>query len=175
MKPHSLAHGGAPTLSSSPRSRWRGGAAAALVALAVPLAGAPAAHAVPTAAAKLNSAAKQSPNRQVVALAQFKAGLSERQARTIVRAHHGKITDRLPAIGGFAVKLSAKQARALKSAKGVVNVTLNTRVKNTGVVGGLVNTVTSGPAPRGLQPNFTKTVGADSAFTRGLTGKGIGV
>src|SRR5689334_19523788 len=149
----SKAHGGAPTLSSSPRSRWRGGAAAALVAIAVPFVAAPAAHAVPNAAAKLNSAAKHSPNRQVVALAQFKPGLSEKQARGIVRAHHGKVTDRLPAIGGFAVKLPAKQARALKTAKGVVNVTLNTKVKNTGVVTGLVNTVTGTTAPRGLQTN----------------------
>jgi serine protease AprX len=110
-----------------------------------------------------------------VALAQFKAGLSEKRARKIVRAHHGKVTDRLPAIGGFAVKLPAKQARALKTAKGVVNVTLNTKVKNTGLVSGLVDTVTGATAPRGLQTNFTKTVGAESALSRGLTGRGIGV
>jgi serine protease AprX len=93
-------------------------AAAALFALAVPLAvGGPVAHATPNAAMKLNAAAKHSPNRTVVALAQFEPGVSRKQARTIVRAHHGKITNDLAAIHGYAVKLPAKQARALKSAK----------------------------------------------------------
>src|SRR4051812_39477124 len=163
----SPAHGGALNLSSTPRSRWRGGVAAALVALAVPLAGAPVAHAAPNAAAKLNSAAKRSPNRSVVALAQFKAGLSEKQARKIVRAHHGKITANLPAIGGYAVKLSAKQAKALKTAKGVVNVTLNTNVKNTG----------NGNDKKidGALTTFAQTVGATTLHAAGITGKGVGV
>src|SRR4051812_19138170 len=155
---HSLAHGGALKLSPSHRGRWRGGAVVALAAIAVPLAvGGPVAQAAPTAAAKLTAAAKKSPNHQVVALAQFKPGLSEKKARAIVHAHHGKVTDRLPSIGGFAVKLSAKQARALKTAKGVVNVTLNTKVRNTGTVGAGLNTGTAATTPTGLLTNLPKT------------------
>src|SRR5439155_10175694 len=104
---------------------------------------------------KLNSAAAASPNRTVVALAQFKPGLSEKRARAIVRAHHGKITDNLPAIGGFAVKLPAKQARALKRVSGVLNVTLNTKVKTTGLGNG------------NLKTTFTQSVGAESINGQG--------
>ena len=137
----------------------------ALAAIAVPLAaGGPVAHAAPTAAAKLNELAKTSPNREVVALAQFKPGVSETQAREIVRANNGKVTDRLPAIGGLAVKLSAKHARALKTANGVLNVTLNTKVKNTSIDSG-----------NGALTTYAQTVGADQLHAAGLTGKGVGV
>src|SRR4051794_1368253 len=163
--PHSLAHGGALTLSHSPKSRWRGAAAAAALALAVPLAaGTSAAHAAPNAAAKLASVARKAPNRQVIAIAQFKPGLSEAKARKIVRAHHGRITDRLPSIQGFAVKLPARQAKSLRAAKRVVNVTLNTKVHNT----------STGPS-NGLLANYPQTVGADKLQASGITGKGIGV
>jgi len=139
--------------------------AAALVALAIPFAlGGSVAQATPSAAMKLNAAAAHAPHRTVVALAQFKPGVSERRARAIVRAHHGTVTDSLPAIGGFAVKLSAKEARALKGAKGVLNVTLNTKVKTTGLGNG-----------KGLQTTFTQSVGAAAASGQGLTGKGVGV
>src|ERR1700754_1661643 len=97
----SLAHGGALKLSLPPMSRRTGGAVAALLAAAVPLTvGAAVANATPNAAAKLASVARTAPNRQVVAIAQFKPGLSEAKARKIVCAHHGKITDRLPSIRG---------------------------------------------------------------------------
>ena len=107
--------------------------------------------------------AKQSPNRKVVAIAQFKAGVSERKARALVRSHHGRVTDRLPAINGFAIKLPAREARALRRSKQVLNVTLNTRVRNTGVDGG------------SLATNYPKTVGADKLWAAGITGKGVGV
>jgi len=150
-------------------------AAAALIALAVPFAvGGPVAQATPNAAMKLNSAAAKSPSRTVVALAQFKPGVSDKRARAIVRAHHGKITNTLPAIGGFAVKLSAKSARELKDAKGVLNVTLNTKVKTT-AIGLPILGQGSSAAPRGLQTTFPQTVGATALNAQGLTGKGVGV
>src|SRR3954452_25335039 len=163
---HSKAHGGARTLSLSPSSRIRGGATAALLAIAVPLAGASVAHATPNAAAKLASTARKAPHRQVVAITQFKPGLSEAKARKIVRAHHGRITDRLPSIQGFAVKLPARQAKSLRAAKRyVVNVTLNTKVRNT----------STGDASGLLATNYPKTVGADQLQASGITGKGVGV
>jgi serine protease AprX len=151
-------------MSSSPKSRWRGRAVAVLLAAAVPLAASgPVAQAAPTAQARLASAAKKSPNRKVVAIAQFRPGLSERKARALVRSHHGRVTDRLPAINGFAVKLPAREARSLRRSRQVLNVTLNTRVRNTGVDGGTLAT------------NYPKTVGADKLWAAGITGKGVGV
>ena len=99
-----------------------------------------------------------------MAIAQFKAGVSERKARALVRSHRGRVTDRLPAVNGLAIKLPARQARALRRSKRVLNVTLNTRVRSTtGVDGG------------SLATNYPKTVGADKLWAAGITGKGVGV
>jgi serine protease AprX len=164
--PHSKAHGGAEKLSLSSSSRIRGGAVAALLAVAVPLAGASVAQATPNAAAKLASMAKKAPKRQVIALVQFKPGLKESKARKIVRRHHGRVTDRLPSIQGFAVKIPARQAKSLRAEKRVRNVTLNTKVKTTST-----GTETAG----GLATTFPATVGATALQAAGLTGKGVGV
>jgi serine protease AprX len=151
-------------LSVSPTSRWRGRTLAVLIAAAAPLAsGGPVAQAAPSAQARLASAAKKAPNSKVVAIVQFKAKVSERKARAVVRAHHGRVTDRLPAIGGLAVKLPARDARSLRRSKWVLNLTLNTRVHGTGVNAGTLAT------------NYPKTVGADTLWAAGFTGKGVGV
>ena len=94
---------------------------------------------------------------------QFKAKVNERQARAIVRAHRGRVTDRLPAVKGLAVTLPARQASALRQDKQVRNVTLNTRVHSTKAFGDWLGTT------------FPRTVGADKAWDRGITGKGVGV
>lgn len=148
-------------MSRSTSSRARRSAVAALLAVAVPLTAATAATAAPTAAARLATTAKKSPNRSVTAIVQFK--VDEAKAKQIVKAHKGKITDKLPAVRGFAVTLPAKQAKALKSAKGVLNVTLNSKVKSTSF------------SPELLATNFPKTTGADQAWAAGVTGKGVGV
>jgi serine protease AprX len=151
-------------MSDSPKSRWRGWTIGVLLALVVPFAASGAtAQAVPTAQAHLASVAKASPNRMVVAIAQFKPGLSERTARALVRSHHGRVTDRLPSLNGFAVRLPAREARALRRSRQVLNVTLNTRVRNTGVDGG------------SLATTYPKTIGADRLWAAGITGKGVGV
>jgi serine protease AprX len=151
-------------LSRSPTSRWRGRTVAVLLAAAVPLvASGSVAQAAPSAQARLASVAKKSPNRQVVAIVQFKRGLSERKARALVRSHHGRVADRLPSINGFAIRIPAREARALRRSTQVLNVTLNTRVRNTGVEGG------------SLATTYPKTIGADKLWAAGITGKGIGV
>ena len=80
-----------------------------------------------------------------------------------MRSHHGRVTDRLPSINGFAVKLPARDARALRRSKQVLNLTLNTRVRSTGIDGG------------SLATTYPKTVGADKLWAAGITGKGVGV
>jgi serine protease AprX len=145
-------------------SRWRGRTVAVLLAAAVPLAAsASAAQAAPSAQARLASVAKKSPNRNVVAIVQFKRGVSERRARTLVRSHHGHVTNRLPSVNGLAIKLPARDARALRRSKHVLNVTLNTRVRPTGVDAG------------SLATTYPKTIGADKLWAAGITGKGVGV
>jgi serine protease AprX len=151
-------------LSSSPLSRWRGRTVAVLLSAAVPLvASGSVAQAAPTAQARLASVATKAPNRTVTAIVQFKRGVSERRARTLVRSHHGRVTDRLPSINGFAVKLPAREARALRRNKQVLNLTLNTRVRGTGVDAG------------SLATTYPKTIGADKLWAAGITGKGVGV
>ncbi|MEO8687467.1 MAG: ice-binding family protein [Solirubrobacteraceae bacterium] len=107
--------------------------------------------------------AKQHPRRKVVAIAQFDPGVSERRARALVRSHGGRVTERLPAINGFAVRLPARRARTLLRSKRILNVTLNARIHANGVGGG------------SLATNYPKTVGADKLWAAGITGKGVGV
>jgi hypothetical protein len=68
----------------------------------------------------------------VIAIAQFKPSVSERAARRLVRAHHGRVAGRLSIIHAFAVKLPARQAAALGRDRHLVAVTLNTRVRREG-------------------------------------------
>jgi serine protease AprX len=145
-------------------SRWRGQTIAVLFATAVALtAGGSVAQAAPSAQRRLALVARKAPNRAVVAIVQFKRNLSERRARALVRSHHGHVTARLPSIRGFAIKIAARDARALRRSRQVLEVTLNTRVRTTGVDGG------------SLATNYPKTVGADKLWTLGITGKGVGV
>ena len=95
-------------------TRWRSRLAVALVAAAVPsVAGTAVAGAAPSAQARLTAVAAKAPARKVTAIVQFKAGLAEKQAKTIVRAHGGKVVSRVPLINGLAVQLPAKEAKAL--------------------------------------------------------------
>ena len=143
--------------------RKSGRVVAALLAAALPLTAATTANAAPSAAARLAATAKQSPHKRVTAIVQFKASVSPARAKRIVKAHKGQVTDRLPAVRGFAVKLPAKQARSLKRAKGVIDVTLNTKVSSTGFDGALTAS------------DYPHTTGAVRAWTTGVTGKGVGV
>jgi serine protease AprX len=150
----------------SPMSRWRGRILAILLTAVVPLAaGGPVAQAAaPQSAQKrLTTVAKKHPRRKVVAIAQFNASVSERRARALVRRHHGRVTNRLPAINGLAIRIPARQARVLRSNKKVLNVTLDARVRSTSVDGG------------SLATSYPKTIGADKLWAAGITGKGVGV
>ncbi len=137
--------------------------ATVLVAGAVFASGGAAAQAVPSAPARLAAVARTAPSRTVVAIVQFKPSVSERAARATIRRHGGKVLSRVPLINGLAVKVTAKQARALKSERGVVNVTLNSRVHSTGIDSGR------------LAANYPKTINAHKLWQRGITGKGVGV
>jgi serine protease AprX len=144
--------------------RWRGRTVALLLAAVVPVAAsASIAQAAPSAHARLTLLAKTHPDRKVEVIAQFRSGTSERKARALVRSHHGRVTDRLSAIHGFVIRLPARQARALRGSKRVLNVTVNGRMHSTSVNGGRLATT------------YPKTVGADKLWAAGITGEGVGV
>jgi serine protease AprX len=136
----------------------------ALAAAIAPLAlGTAAAEAVPSAKAQLASVARSAPSRTVVAIAQFKPGFSQKRARRLVRAHHGRVTADLSLIHGLAVKLPARAAKTLARNRHVVALSLNAKVKGQGVSSGQLSTT------------FPKTIRADKLWRLGITGKGVGV
>ena len=142
----------------------RASLAVGAVALVV-LTGAPAAHAAPSAAARLASAARSAPTRQVVAIVQLQPGVSERQARALAHRHGARVTSALPLIHGLTLQLPAAQARRLAHARGVKNVTLNSRVKPQAI------------NATKLVTTYPKTVAADRLWSGpgAVTGKGVGV
>jgi serine protease AprX len=145
--------------------RWRRWTVAFLLASVALLgATAPVSQAAPSPRSVLTQLAKKHPNRKVEVIVQFKPGTAPRTKRSIVRARHGRVTSRLPAISGLAVKLKARDAVALRRHKRVRNVTLNTLMRSTaGFDGGKLATT------------YPKTVGADKLWAAGITGKGVGV
>jgi serine protease AprX len=144
--------------------RRRGRAVAILLAAVVPLgASAAAAEPAPSAHARLALVAKQHPDRKVEVIAQFTSGTSARRAGALVRSHHGRVTDRLSAINALVIRIPAREARALRSSRQVVNVTVNGSVHSTSVNSGSLGTT------------YPKTIGADKLWDAGITGKGVGV
>src|SRR3954452_21357894 len=97
------------------------------MAAAVAVRAAPA-QAAPTAQARVAAVAVKAPNKKVTAIVQFKTSVGEQAAATLVRKHQGRVTSRVPLIHGLAVKLPARQARALARDTKVTGLTLNSRV-----------------------------------------------
>jgi serine protease AprX len=147
-------------LSRTLQARLSVAVAAAIAPLAL---GTAAAQAIPSAKAQLASVARSAPSRNVVAIAQFKPGFGQKQARKLVLAHHGRVTADLSVIHGLAVKLSAREAKALARNRHVVALSLNAKVKGQGVNAGQLSTT------------FPKTIRADKLWRLGITGRGVGV
>ena len=151
-------------LFRSSERRRRGRIVAALLATVITLgASTSGAQAAPSAHSLLTQVAKSHPDREVEVIAQLRPGTSARRARALVRSHHGRVTDRLSAIHGLVIRLPARQARALRDSKRVLDLTINGRVHSTAVSGGRLATT------------YPKTVGADKLWAAGITGKGVGV
>ena len=108
--------------------------------------------------------AKQSPARKVTAIVQFKPGFSERKAKTLVAAHGGKVTSRVPLIHGLAVRAPGQAGREARRASARSSASRSTRA-------------CTAPRSRTARspPRFPKTINADKVWRRGYTGKGVGV
>ena len=108
--------------------------------------------------------AKQSPARKVTAIVQFKPGFSERKAKTLVAAHGGKVTSRVPLIHGLAVRLAGQAGARSSPASARSSASPSTRACT---------------APRSRTARsptrFPKSINADKVWRRGYTGKGVGV
>ena len=150
---------------SSIERRWRGIAIAITLAAVVPLcASTVVAQAAPSPHSRLTQLAKKHPGRKIEVIVQFRSGTSLRKGRALVRTHRGRVTSRLPAVNGLAVKLRARDAVKLRRSKRVLRVTLNTQMRSTAGVG-------AGK----LATTYPMTVGADKLWAAGITGEGIGV
>jgi serine protease AprX len=148
----------------TPHNGWRARLTIAALGAVVPFAAVTtAAQAAPSAHARLASVAKKAPKRKVTAIVQFKATYGEKQASKLVRRHGGKVVSRVPLIHGLAVKLPAKQARTLAKNHHVAGLTLNSRVHSTGLSASQLGT------------SYPKTISADKLWSRGITGRGVGV
>ena len=113
---------------------------------------------------KLARMARQHPHRKATFILQFKAGVSEAQARQLIRTHGGRVRSSLPLIHGLAVRMSLKAAARLQGNYAIREVSLNLRVKSQGAID-----------PGQLQSFYDLAVHADHAWHDGLTGAGIGV
>src|SRR3954469_16876069 len=141
---------------------WRSVVPVAVAATTVAVGAVPA-QAAQTAQARVATVAAKAPNKKVTAIVQFKASVGEQAAAKLVRKHQGKVTSRVPLIHGLAVKLPAKQAKALARDGKVAGLTLNSRVHSTGVDASQLAT------------GYPKTTRADKLWARGITGRGVGV
>ena len=116
------------------RIRWRmrwitlASIAPALLAIAGPAASA---QGEPLAAgAHVASLARKAPKRSATYIVQFKAGVSEAQAKGLVRARGGHVVSSVAIIHGLAVRISARGALALAKSPLVKGVSLNGHVKS---------------------------------------------
>ena len=145
--------------------RRRGRIAAVLLAVAaVLIASAPAVARASPRDPRLTQLAKAHPTRKAEVIVQFKSGTPARQARTIVRRHHGRVTKHLRAVRGYAVQLKARDAVKLARSRRVRRVTLDAPMRTT-----------VPPGAGTLATTYPKTVGADKLWAAGITGRGIGV
>src|SRR3954452_3073192 len=148
-------------MKCNPNNRWRNALTVVALGAVVPFAAVPtAAVAAPSAKARLASA---SANHKVTAIVVFNAKTSNKAATKLVRTYGGKVVSNVPLIHGLAVKLPAKQARALAKNGHVAGLTLNSRVHSTSLDAEKLGT------------SFPKTVRADKLWQRGITGRGVGV
>jgi serine protease AprX len=113
--------------------------------------------------------AQQHPGQAIEAIVQFKAGVSQAQARADSARVHGRIVGQLHIIRALALKLTAAQAGMLASSPDVHAVSLNTKVAPQSLgVGSLLSAAQ-------LQTTYDKTLGVTPFWRMGITGAGVGV
>jgi serine protease AprX len=117
------------------------------------------------AGAHVASLAVKAPARKSTYIVQFKAGVAEAQAHSLVVSHGAQVLSGLPIIHGLAVRMSARAAWVLAANYAVKGVTLNDRVKSQ------VAAVDAGH----LASSYDASVMAPNSWKDGFSGQGVGV
>ena len=103
------------------------------------------------------------PHRAVEVIVSLERG-SAAPGKALIARHGGRLTRELHIINGFGARMPAAKAAALASEPGVRSVSLNARVKKTGM-----------PDPNALATSFNASLRADKGWAAGYSGKGVGV
>ncbi len=118
------------------------------------------------------------PSRAIVAIVQFKPGVTAGRARRDSAQAHGRVTADLHIINALGVRLSAADARALAADPDVHAVSLNTVIRTQGLGGDhrfkLDKSIANGRTLSSAN-TYDQTVGATALWRFGLTGTGVGV
>ncbi len=122
---------------------------------------------------RIAAIAAQHPNQVVQTIVQFKAGVNTERARWDVLRAQGKVFGTLHIINALAVKLPAERARWLAANPDVHAVSLNGVVKTQSYIGSF--SPISGYLLGQLQNTYDQTMNILPAWTRGVTGAGVGV
>jgi serine protease AprX len=173
------------------RIRWglSAGASTAMLALLVVLAavmpatGTQHSNAAPTAAAAseggispaLASLADKQPGKQVVAIVQYRKGVSPAEGRRVSRAHDGRVIGDLHIINGAALRMRAGDAARLAKDELVRAVTLNHVVRKNALSRHKSRSLIASVLGGLLQTSYNKSVQATDAWAAGATGNNIGV
>lgn len=126
---------------------------------ALPIAALLMAHPTPSAASAQTARAE--------VIVQMQDGASIAKGHALVSDAGGHVTRDLRIVNGFGAELSDAAARRLARNPAVRAVSPNGRVESSGYEGGL--------SAKRLKTAFNQSIGADSAWTPGLTGRGVGV
>jgi len=122
---------------------------------------------------RIASIAARHPNEVVQTIVQFKAGVTPERARWDVLRAQGKVFGNLPIINGLAVKLTAERARWLAADRDVHAVSLNATIKPQSYIGSF--SAIPSYLLGSLQSTYDQTLDVLPAWTRGVTGAGVGV
>ena len=106
------------------------------------------------------------PSVSTEVIVQLRAGTSLSEGRALVRSVGGKVSRELSIINGLGAVVSPAGADALEHDARVRAVSANAPVQST------ANSITS---PSQLQTSFNQSVRADRAWSKGVTGSGVGV
>lgn len=139
-----------------------------LAALAAPAGALAAPGARGQLGAGVAAAAKAHPARALEVIVQARGDGS--RARAAVAEAGGVVVQELPLIDGFAARLPARAAAALRFCPGVRVVSLDAGVQATALSGGAANT-----SATNLGTNYDAAIQAPQAWSMGASGTGVGV
>jgi serine protease AprX len=124
----------------------------------------------------LSHVARAHPSKPVEVIVQLERGTAFDAGKALIASHGGRVTHELHIINGFGAEMQAAKAAALASAAGVRGVSLNTAVKKTDGLLGLVPATSGGGIDSSrLATGYNQSIHSPYAWNEGFTGSGVGV